>query len=588
MVRFAAVLVCVSALVVAARAGGQVASREAVARVRQEGAARVVVALRPPPVPRTSSPAARRTAIGGLRESVLERTSVDDVFVTHAYSEVAGFAAVVTEAGLATLAENPDVLEIGLDAEGGGALATSVPQIGADRVRERGVTGTGAIIAILDTGVQTDHPDLEGAVLHEECFCSGTAPGVPCCPGRMARASGPGSARSLHVHGIHVAGIALSRGRVAPSGVAPSARLVSVRVLSDQNRGQLSDWVAGLDWVLAERPDVRAVNMSLASDALLAEGCEIECRGRPLCALNILFAAAIDALRARGTLVFVAAGNNGTTNTLASPACVSNAISVGAVDAEDRVARFSNGIFSNSSPGLDLLAPGVGIVSDGPSGGVATLEGTSMSTPHATGLAALLLSAKPGAGYDEVLQGMRSTGLPVTDARNGVTVPRIDAIAAFRALVRTTELTRGGGSRRTDCLLEWNFVPAEAVAGDTRPLARCRDGDPLCDADFETGRCTFLLSLCFNVPDPLLQDCDIGEILHSLRIETPRANAPAGTVEAENRRHLEHALPQLPIEGSSVCSVPFPFVVPRGPAYLSMLASTDTRTDYDRVRLLCE
>jgi hypothetical protein len=359
-------------------------------------------------------------------------------------------------------------------------------------------------------------------------------------------------------------------------------------VVDDQNRGQLSDWVAGLDWILAERPDVRAVNMSLASDALFNDGCEINCGGQRLCAVNILFAEALAGLRERGTLVFVAAGNNGTTSMLASPACVTNAISVGAVDSQDQVARFRNGVFSNSSPDLDLLAPGVGIVSDGPSGTTATLEGTSMATPHATGAAALLLSAKPGAGYDEILENMRSTGLPVTDARNGVTVPRVDAIAAFRAAARTTELSRGGGSRRNDCLLEWNFVPPDVVSGDTRPLARCGDGDPLCDADSQAGQCTFVLSLCFNVPDPLLQECDVAEILRSLRIDQPSADAPAGTIEARNRERLEQALPLLPIEGSSVCSVAFPFVVPRGPGYLSILAGTDTRFDYDRIRLACE
>jgi subtilisin family serine protease len=588
MVRRLGALVCLIACIAAEQADAQAASGEVAERVRQEGAARVVVVLRPTAMARSAAPQVRRAAVARQREAVLERTSGEDVQVTHAYSEVAGFAAMVTARGLDSLAENPDVLEVGLDAEGGGELAVSVPQIHADRVRERGVTGGGATIAILDTGVQTDHPDLEGAVVHEECFCSGATPSQACCPGRTARASGPGSARSLHVHGIHVAGIALSRGKVSSFGVAPSARLVSVRVLNDQNRGQLSDWVAGLDWVLAERPDVRAVNMSLASDVLSADGCEIECRGQPLCALNLLFASAIDALRARGTLVFVASGNSGATATLASPACVSNAISVGAVDAQDRVARFSNGVFSNSAPGLDLLAPGVNIVSDGPDGGLATLEGTSMATPHATGTAALLLSAKPGASYDEILDGMRSTGLPVTDARNGVTVPRVDAVAAFRQIVRVPELVRGGGARRNDCLLEWSFVPNDVVAGDTRPLASCRDGDLLCDADGTEGQCTFLVSLCFNVPDPLLPECDTGEIIGSLRVDMPSADAAAGTIEAVNREHLEHSLPLLPIEASSVCGVAFPFVVPRGPAYLSAVASTDTRHDYDRIRLLCQ
>lgn len=583
MGRWLVIVLSACVLIAAGPAVAQVVSGEAQARVRRDGTARVLVALRAPAMARTATRAARRSRIGHVRERVLRRTSADEVAVTRTYAQVAGFAAAVNERGLAALAAAPDVLEIGLDAEGGGALSVSVPQIGADRVRERGDTGAGVTMAILDTGVQTDHPDLEGAVVHEECFCSGTSTGSACCPGRTARASGPGSARSLHTHGIHVAGIALSRGHVASFGVAPSARLVSVRVLDDQNRGLLSDWVAGLDWILDERPDVRAVNMSLASDAVFAKGCEIRCSGQSLCALNTLFAAAIADLRARGTLVFVASGNAGNTNALASPACVTNAISVGAVDAEDRVATFSN-----SSFGLDLLAPGVGIVSDGPNGGLAVFDGTSMATPHATGTAALLLSAKPGAGYDEVLDAMRSTGLPVIDERNRVSVPRVDASAAFRVLNRTRELTRGGGSRRNDCLVEWNFVPPDVVTGDALPVARCRSGDEACHANVEPGRCNFEISLCFNFPDTLLRDCDVGEILRSLQIASPSADAPAGTLERENRERIEDALPLFPIEGSSVCTAPFSFVVARGTAYVSALASTDTRIDYDRVRLVCE
>jgi hypothetical protein len=126
------------------------------------------------------------------------------------------------------------------------------------------------------------------------------------------------------------------------------------------------------------------------------------------------------------------------------------------------------------------------------------------------------------------------------------------------------------------------------VVGDARPLASCRDGDPLCDADTTEGQCTFILSLCFNVPDPLLQECDVGEILRSLRVDQPSADAPAGTIEAMNREHLEHSLPELPIEGPSVCGVAFPFVVPRGAGYLSAVASTDSRHDYDRIRFLCQ
>src|SRR5690606_19660919 len=133
----------------------------------------------------------------------------------------------------------------------------------------------------------------------------------------------------------HVAGIAVSRGRVAPPGVAPGAALVAVRVLDDHNRGFLSDWIAALDWLAAERPDVRVVNMSLVSQAVFAADCEQGCGSQSGCATNRLFAAAIDALWERGALVFAASGNDGRPNAVAAPACVSRAVAVAAVDDDD-------------------------------------------------------------------------------------------------------------------------------------------------------------------------------------------------------------------------------------------------------------
>ena len=103
-----------------------------------------------------------------------------------------------------------------------------------------------------------------------------------------------------------------------------------------------------------------------------------------------MFAEAIDLLYENGTLVFAAAGNNGRANALTSPACIARAISVSSVTWEDDIA-----LVGNSGPNLDLLAPGVSILSDAPGGGLTTLSGTSMASPHAAGVAALLLSAYP-------------------------------------------------------------------------------------------------------------------------------------------------------------------------------------------------
>ena len=139
-----------------------------------------------------------------------------------------------------------------------------------------------------------------------------------------------------------------------------------MRVLNDRNRGTLSDWIAGLDWIAVNRRDVRVVNMSLVSDALFLGDCDESD------ASNILFAEVIDLLYKNGTLVFVAAGNNAKPDRLASPACIRNAVSVSSVTSGDDISYLGN-----SGANLDLLAPGVGIVSDAPGGGLGE-QGTAL------------------------------------------------------------------------------------------------------------------------------------------------------------------------------------------------------------------
>jgi hypothetical protein len=610
---------------------------EAMARARQEGQVAVVVLMREPAeTARDNRPASRGAAMARMRASVLEGVTQGEVEVRRAFEVLPGFAAMVSPSGLERLSAHPNVVRVDVDREGSGGLAVSVPQIEADRVQARGITGEGTVVAVLDTGVDSDHPDLVDGLIHEECFCSGS-----CCPDRTSRQSGPGSAESRHDHGVHVTGILLSRGRVSAPGVAPGASLVAIRVLNDQNRGSLSDWIAGLDWIAANRHDVRVVNMSLVSDALFAGDCDDSD------ALNTLFAKAIDLLRQNNTLVFAAAGNNARPNRLTLPACIRNAISVSSVNADDEIA-----FIGNSGPNLDLLAPGVEIESDAVGGSLTVLSGTSMASPHAAGVAALLFSAQPGALASLVESVMEATGVPIRDVRNDKVTPRVAALAALTELDNSAEMLLGGGSEETDCLLEWNFIPPSIARDFPRAVAVCTDGDPSCDTDGEEGRCTFELSLCFNMTDPRLPrcepnerlssyeatvtsalvcagDCDgngvvfVDELINAVGIALgaqPLSTCPAadadgnGLVEASdlvkivgngldgchamkdlNAYVLEDLLPSFPIVGTRICSVPIPIVVMRPPGVgarglgaVRMSVRSATRRDYDRIVLICE
>lgn len=574
-------------------ASAAVVSRDARMRARSDGAAPVLVLLRAPePARGARAVANRRAAIARVRERVLGTLAPAEVELEHAYATVPGFSALATPQGLARLAADPDVLRVDIDPVGTVAEESGALHIRADRVQARGVNGVGTTIAIIDTGVEADHPDIVDALVHEECFCRAGQLGghqrPSCCPDGSAHQSGPGAARSVDSHGPHVAGIALSRGRMAPAGVAPGAQLVSVRVLDANNDGFISDWVAALDWIAAERPDVRVINMSLVSSLTYPGECGHNCGTAPGCAANMMLADVIQQLWDRGTMLFAASGNSRRTSEMSAPACVAPTVSVGAVDAHDLVADFSN-----ASSELDLLAPGVDIISDelGPSTGV--MSGTSMASPHAAGTAALVLSAHPGLSSEAVEAILKSSGVTVRDVRTQRTTPRIDAFAAFHAAIQGAELERGSGGRSTDCLLEWSFVPPEIVERRGWPLAVCHDNDPSCDNDRELGRCTFVYSPCFNMRDPLLRGCRVDEPLISFAVASPPVDAPDGSIERTNVDFLASALPDFPFTGSDTCADAIPFIVARprsdapGIGHLRMSVATATRRDYDHLILEC-
>jgi serine protease len=138
----------------------------------------------------------------------------------------------------------------------------------------------------------------------------------------------------------------------------------------------------------------------------------------------------IQLLRAANIATVVASGNEGFTDGLSEPACVSSAISVGNTTKSDTVNPNSN-----SASFLSLLAPGTSIVSSVPSfPGVAQLTGTSMAAPHVAGSFALLRQAKPSASVSEILAALQKTGVPIRDPRNGITQSRIDVEAALDVL----------------------------------------------------------------------------------------------------------------------------------------------------------
>jgi subtilisin family serine protease len=554
-------------------------------RIEATGEAEVFVTLAVPAVAAAGRDlAARRRAVVEAGDAVLAALSPRHVRVHRRFTYASAFTATVTDQGLEQLLANPAVVSVDPPRYGSAALAQSVPQIRADAVHRRGDRGAGVTVAVLDTGTDPTHPDLAGRIIEQQCFCSDH-----CCPDGTTEQSGPGSAISGNVHGVHVTGIIVSKGVVAPTGVAPDANVVAVKVLDDSAKGSLSDWIAALDWIAVDRPEVQAINMSMESEARYAGYCD-NADG-----YTKAFAQVLEALRARGTLTFVASGNYALYDGMAAPACVSSAVAVGAVTKHDTVAAYSNADYA-----LDLLAPGgtlsvsgtpypEAIKSTGLGGSTALLYGTSMATPHATGTAALLLSLDPTLSADALEGLLESTGVPTLDQRNNLTFPRINALAAMNAVVNAIRPVSGGGPRVSDCLVEWNVDPPEIATALPRAALVCRDGDA-CDHDQTPGQCTFALSACFNVPDRHLPGCGSGAAIVDYGVVSAAPNGSAADVS--NAAAIRAAMPPLPMSDPHACTSSINVVVPvgmrPGVKWVRFFArAADGRVDYDRLRLTC-
>lgn len=371
------------------------------------------------------------------------------------YVNLPSFAITVDSEGLKTLAKDPNVKGIHIDRIKLQQLHKSVPLIGMSGDKggyALGATGQGYAVAVLDSGVQSNHPFLNGKVIAEACFSNSSGLHTSLCPNGNKTQLGTGSAEStttacrdgsdnLCSHGTHVSGIAAGNNPIPgdpPSGVAKDSKIIAVQIFTRSDNSTTcdgiaytpcifaytSDELAGLDWVISNINSLPSgiklgsVNMSIGGGRY-SSYCDSEPE-KPL----------IDRLRNSGVATAIAAGNEYYVNAVSSPACISSAITVGATKIDDTLSLISN----ESKLMIDLMAPGEYIYSSVPTNSYASKRGTSMAAPHVAGAFAAIKSRLPSASVSQIESALKDTGIPIWSYSKEYTKPRIQVQSALNKL----------------------------------------------------------------------------------------------------------------------------------------------------------
>lgn len=309
------------------------------------------------------------------------------------------------------------VKKLWLDARVKADLKDSVPQIGAPEAWAKGFDGKGVKVAVLDTGIDPTHPDVKDRIVASKSFVPGQA------------------VLDENGHGTHVASTVAGSGAASGGdykGVAPAADLLIGKVLGNEGSGQDSGIIEAMEW--AKDQGASVVSMSLG-DTTPDDGTD------PM-------AQAVNALSADGGPLFViAAGNAYDPGAISTPGSAEKALTVAAVDKSDERAPFSSQgpLVGNSGLKPDISAPGVDITAaasqavPGTTGMYRTMSGTSMSTPHVAGAAAILKERHPDWTGQQLKDALMSTSKELPDyTPYEMGTGRVDVAAAVDAKITAT------------------------------------------------------------------------------------------------------------------------------------------------------
>ena len=417
--------------------------------------------------------AEQRRSIAATRKSLLDSLRGLNAREYRSWESVPSVALKVDGPALEFLARHPLVAAIQEDALSPPLLASTTHFIGADVTFGAGFGGLGQTVVILDTGIDADHPFYGGRVVWEACFSNGGGGGVDLCTngasggdsadvtvGTMAdNAHCDTTAANLCAHGSHVAGIAAGRdpggaGATGFNGIAPEASIIAIQIFTRFNADADcggpgtapcvltydSDQISALNYVnttLHPNWSISSINMSLGGGGPFSTACDGDARKAP-----------IDNLVSDNIATVIAAGNNGFTDGVSKPGCISTAVTIGAVWDGTCSGVAADTVTFNMGSLVDLMAVGKCVDSSIPDDNYANFSGTSMATPEVTGAFAMLRAIAPGMSVADILSLLQTTGVLVTDMRDpnpagaatGHVKPRI-ALAAAAAQLLTADLS---------------------------------------------------------------------------------------------------------------------------------------------------
>ncbi|GEN46324.1 S8 family peptidase [Alkalibacillus haloalkaliphilus] len=321
---------------------------------------------------------------GPAEQGLLEAFGVEDEDVLHAYELLPVYHINLSENQANGLENHPQVEFVEENAEAEALSQTEpwgVPHVQGNDAQEEGHTGEGVSVAVLDTGIDNTHEDLNVAGGYSV----------------FDDAENSDPYYDANGHGTHVAGtVAALDNDLGVIGVAPETDVYAVKVLDNNGSGSYAGIAEGIEWAIQNDMDI--INMSLGgsqSSDILEDYTDL----------------AYD----EGSLVVAAAGNDGNrggnNETVGYPANYESAMAVAAVDENNDRATFSS-----TGDAVEIAAPGVDVLSTVPGDGYDSFSGTSMAAPHVAGVAAQVWQTKPELTNEELRSLLNDTALDLGPA----------------------------------------------------------------------------------------------------------------------------------------------------------------------------